>query len=51
MATPRRRCVHKKGSLDDAKAVIHHLDNLARQYPAVFGLVVRLREKLALAKK
>jgi TPR repeat protein len=41
----------KAGRREDAEAIIHHLDSLARQYPAVLGLVTRLRQMLALAKE
>ena len=41
----------KTGRREDAAAVIHHLDSLARQYPAVLGLVTRLRQTLALVKE
>ncbi|MDO8703890.1 MAG: tetratricopeptide repeat protein [Sulfuricaulis sp.] len=41
----------KTGRREDAAAVIHHLDGLARQYPAVLGLVTRLRQTLALVKE
>ncbi len=41
----------KAGRREDAEAVIRHLDGLARQYPAVLGLVTRLRQTLALAKE
>jgi TPR repeat protein len=39
------------GRREDAEAIIHHLDGLARQYPAVLGLVTRLRQTLATAGK
>ncbi|HJX09817.1 MAG TPA: tetratricopeptide repeat protein [Candidatus Binatia bacterium] len=41
----------KAGRREDAEAIIRHLDNLARQYPAVLGLVTRLRQTLATAGK
>ena len=41
----------KTGHREDAAAVIRHLDGLARQYPAVLGLVTRLRQTLALVKE
>jgi TPR repeat protein len=41
----------KTGHREDAAAVIHHLNSLARQYPAVLGLVTRLRQTLALTRK
>ncbi|MHB1140806.1 MAG: rhomboid family intramembrane serine protease [Sulfuricaulis sp.] len=41
----------KAGRREDAEAIIRHLDGLARQYPAVLGLVTRLRQTLALAKE
>jgi TPR repeat protein len=40
----------KAGRREDAEAVIRHLDGLARQYPAVLGLVTRLRQTLAVGK-
>lgn len=41
----------KANRREDAEAIIRHLDSLARQYPAVLGLVTRLRQTLAVVKE
>ncbi len=41
---------HKKGRSDDASAAIRHLENLAAEYPAVLGLVTKLKLSVALRK-
>ena len=41
----------KAGRTEDAEAALRLMENLAARYPAVLGLVTRLREMLVLAKK